>query len=62
MNDIIIIIGQWIDNLPSGIGAILILLVGWAIAKLLKLLVPIVLAWLKFDVLSEKIGIKEFLR
>ena len=44
MNDIIIIIGQWIDNLPSGIGAILILLVGWAIAKLLKLLVPIVLA------------------
>jgi len=62
MNDIIIIIGQWIDNLPSGIGAILILLVGWAIAKLLKLLVPIILAWLKFDVLSEKIGIKEFLR
>jgi len=62
MNELITTIGLWIEALPSAIGALLIFFVGWAVAKLLKSIVPALLKWLKFDVLSEKIGFDEFLR
>lgn len=62
MNEIIDSVWNWIGELPSAIGAVLILLVGWGIAKLLKIIVPKLLVWLKFDVLGGKIGINEFLR
>ncbi len=62
MNGIIDSVWRWIDDLPSAIGATLILIVGWGIAKLLKIIVPKLLAWLKFDVFAGKIGISEFLR
>lgn len=62
MNDIITNIWNWIGDLPSAIGAALILIVGWALAKLLKIVAPKLLVWMKFDVLAEKIGANEFLR
>ncbi|HBE46580.1 MAG: hypothetical protein RDU47_04985 [Spirochaetia bacterium] len=55
-------IWRWVSDLPSALGAPLILLVGWAIAKILKLIMPKILAVLKFDVLAGKIGVNEFLR
>jgi len=62
MSEIIDSVWRWIDDLPSAVGAALILIVGWGVAKLLKIIVPKLLAWLKFDVLSGKIGVSEFLR
>ncbi|GAB6277515.1 MAG: hypothetical protein SAMD01599839_20550 [Rectinema sp.] len=62
MNGIIDSVWQWIDDLPSAIGAALILIVGWGVAKILKIIVPKLLAWLKFDVLAGKVGVNEFLR
>lgn len=62
MNEIINSVWNWIEALPSAIGAVLLLIVGWGVAKLLKIVVPALLVWLKFDVLAAKIGINEFLR
>ena len=62
MSEIIQSVRNWVEELPSAIGAVLLLIVGWGIAKLLKAIVPKVLVWLKFDVLAGKIGVNEFLR
>jgi hypothetical protein len=62
MGEIMVSITQWFDSLPSGLRAILILLIGWGVAKLFKKITPPLLVWLKFDVLAKKIGFKEFLR
>lgn len=62
MNEIINSVWSWVETLPSGIGAAIILIVGWCVAKLLRIIVSKLLTWLKFDVLSEKIGASEFLR
>ncbi|MEN6399390.1 MAG: hypothetical protein ABFC74_03300 [Rectinema sp.] len=62
MGEIITSVAQWFDSLPSVIRAVSVFLVGWGVAKLLKTIIPAFLVWLKFDVLAERIGFKEFLR
>ncbi|HNX73477.1 MAG TPA: hypothetical protein PK759_03225 [Spirochaetales bacterium] len=62
MGEIITSVAQWFDSLPSVIRAVFVFLVGWGVAKLLKTIIPAFLVWLKFDVLAERIGFKEFLR
>ena len=62
MGEIITSVAQWFDSLPSVIRAVFVFLVGWGVAKLLKTIIPAFLVWLKFDVLAERIGLKEFLR
>ncbi len=47
--------------LPKIIGAILILIIGWIIAKLLKRLLLKILKLVKFNFLTEKSGIDKFL-
>jgi hypothetical protein len=48
--------------LPQIIGAILILIIGWIIAKILKKLTIKGLTLVKFNVLTEKSGIEKFLK
>ncbi len=48
--------------LPKIIGAILILLVGWIIAKLIKKAIVKILQIIKLNTLSEKVGIEKFLK
>ena len=49
-------------SLPRIIGAILILLVGWIIAKLLKKAIVRLLRLIRLNSLSEKVGIEKFLK
>ena len=49
-------------TLPKIIGAILILLIGWIIAKLLKKAIVKLLQIIKLNTLSEKVGIEKFLK
>jgi len=49
-------------TLPKIIGAILILLVGWIIAKLLKKAIVKLLQLIRLNTLSEKVGIEKFLK
>lgn len=62
MNELFNTIWGWIQGLPSAISAALIFIIGWALARLFKIVIPKILARMKFDVLSEKIGVQEFLR
>lgn len=55
-------IWAFIMGLPSAVGAPLVLLAGWLVAKLLRGIVPKLLAALKFDTLNEKLHVTEFLR
>lgn len=48
--------------LPKILGAVLILIIGWIIAKLIKRLVVKVLKLVKFNYLTEKSGIDKFLK
>ena len=48
--------------LPKIIGAILILIIGWIIAKLIKRLFVKILKLVKFNYLTEKSGIDKFLK
>jgi hypothetical protein len=48
--------------LPKIIGALLILLIGWIIAKLLKKAIVKLLHLVKLNKLSEKVGIEKFLK
>ena len=48
--------------LPRILGAIIILIVGWLIAKLLKMLFTKFLKLVKFNYLTEKSGIEKFLQ
>ncbi len=48
--------------LPKIIGAILILLIGWLIAKLLKKAIIKLLLLVRLNKLSEKVGIEKFLK
>lgn len=48
--------------LPKIIGAILILIIGWIIAKLIKRLFVRILKLVKFNYLTEKSGIDQFLK
>ena len=48
--------------MPKIIGAILILLVGWIIAKLIKKAIVKILQIIKLNTLSEKVGIEKFLK
>lgn len=50
------------DFLPSLIGALLILIVGWIIAKLVKTAAVKLLKLIKLDVVTEKAKIDKFLR
>lgn len=50
------------DFLPSLIGALLILIVGWIIAKLVKTAAIKLLKLIKLDVVTEKAKIDQFLR
>ena len=50
------------DYLPSLIGALLILIVGWIIAKLVKTAAIKLLKLIKLDVVTEKAKIDQFLR
>ena len=47
--------------LPQIIGALLILLIGWIIAKVVKKLVVKGLKLVKFNYLTDKVGIEKFL-
>lgn len=49
-------------TLPRIIGALLILLIGWIIAKLLKKAIVKLLQLVKLNRLSEKVGIEKFLK
>ena len=49
-------------TLPKIIGAILILLIGWIIAKLLKKAIVKLLQIIRLNTLSEKVGIEKFLK
>ena len=48
--------------LPKIIGALLILLIGWIIAKLLKKAIVKLLLLVRLNTLSEKVGIEKFLK
>ncbi|UCF73679.1 MAG: hypothetical protein JSW35_04310 [Deltaproteobacteria bacterium] len=48
--------------LPELIGAIIIFVAGWIIARLVKLAVERLLKLIRFDKATEKTGVKEFLR
>lgn len=48
--------------LPKIIGALLILLIGWIIAKLIKKAIVRLLNLIKLNTLSEKVGIEKFLK
>lgn len=49
-------------SLPKIIGAILILLIGWIVAKLLKKAIIKLLHLVRLNTLSEKVGIEKFLK
>jgi hypothetical protein len=49
-------------TLPKIVGAILILLIGWIIAKLLKKAIIKLLKLIRLTTLSEKVGIEKFLK
>jgi len=46
---------------PKMLGAILLFIVGWLIAKLIKRLLIKMMHWLRLDVLAEKSGVEDFL-
>ena len=48
--------------LPVLLGALVILIVGWIVAKAIKRLVDWLLKVIRFDVLADKAGISEILR
>jgi hypothetical protein len=48
--------------LPVLLGALLILIVGWIVAKIIRSMVDGVLKMVRFDVLADKAGISEVLR
>jgi hypothetical protein len=50
------------DYLPVLLGALVILIVGWIVAKAIKRLVDWLLKLVRFDVLADKAGISEILR
>lgn len=52
---------QFMGAIPSLIGALMILLIGWIIAKLISNTVTRLLKAVKFDLLAEKIKATEFL-
>lgn len=49
-------------SMPPILGALLTFIAGWIIAKLFQILLPKILSFLKFDRLSEKLGIVNFLK
>ena len=55
-------INKLADYLPSLIGALLILIIGWIIAKLVKTAAIKLLKLIKLDVVTEKAKIDQFLR
>ncbi len=52
---------QFMRALPAIIGAVLILLIGWLIAKLVSMAVTRLLRLVKFDALGDRIGLMEML-
>jgi hypothetical protein len=50
------------DYLPVLLGALIILIVGWIVAKAIRRLVDWLLKTVRFDVLADKAGISEILR
>ncbi|MFH0777446.1 MAG: hypothetical protein V2A71_02330 [Candidatus Eisenbacteria bacterium] len=54
--------GQLAGFLPNLIGAIVILIVGWIVARVIKGLVIKSLKVVRFNVLTEKAGVEKFLR
>ncbi len=50
-----------VDVLPSILGAILFLLLGWLIARIISAAIVRLLQAINFDVFAEKVNIKEFL-
>ncbi len=49
-------------SLPKILGAILILIIGWLLAKLLKRVIVKLLLLIRLNTLSEKVGIEKFLK
>ena len=49
-------------SLPKIIGAVLILIIGWILAKLLKKAIVKLLTLIRLNTLSEKVGIEKFLK
>ena len=49
-------------TLPKIIGALLILLIGWIIAKLIKRAIVKLLQLVKLNTLADKVGIEKFLK
>ena len=48
--------------LPILLGALIILIVGWIVAKLIRRAVDLLLKAIRFDVIADKAGISEVLR
>ncbi len=55
-------IGSFLQSLPSGVIALLILLAGWLLAVVLRLILWRLLDLVRFNKLCDRVGISEFLR
>lgn len=62
LSEIITAITDFFASLPPILGALLTFIAGWIIAKLFQIMLPKLLSFLKFDRLSEKVGITTFLK
>lgn len=62
LSEIITAITDFFGSMPPILGALLTFIAGWIIAKLFQIMLPKLLSFLKFDRLSEKVGITTFLR
>lgn len=62
MNEMIDAVFEFYRSLPPIVAAAITFVVGWLLAKLARFLVPKILSMLRFDKMSEKMGIVAFLR
>lgn len=62
LSEIITAMTDFFASMPPILGAFLSFIAGWIIAKLFQIILPKLLSFLKFDRLSEKVGITNFLK
>ena len=57
--------GMWTaaaDHLPNVVGMVLVLVIGWIVAKILQRVATAVLSRIRFDTLCEKTGLRDTMR
>jgi hypothetical protein len=62
MGNVISVAGTFIRSLPSGLTALLVLLLGWLAARLVRIILSKFLDLVRFNTVCDKLGISEFLR